>query len=151
MNILVSACLLGVNCRYDGKNHYQKQLEKLAKFYSLIPVCPEQLGGLSTPREPVELKKINGRTQAMTKNNVDLTENFQRGAEEARKIAKMFNCTLAILKSKSPSCGLNQIYSGNFDDNIIEGNGLTAQLLLDEHLSIYTEKSLSLLLQELEI
>lgn len=143
MNILVSACLLGVNCRYDGKNHFQEKLEKLAKIHTVIPVCPEQLGGLPTPREPVELKlNADGKIQAITKDGKIKTKEFQKGAKETSRIAQVMNCEAAILKEKSPSCGTHKIYDGTFQGVLITGHGMTAQALLDMQIPIYTEESM---------
>ena len=125
MNILVSACLLGVCCRYCGDGKPCPAVLALRDRYSLIPVCPEQLGGLPTPRSPVELR--GGR--AVARNGSDCTRQYERGAREALKLAKLFHCSTAILKSRSPACGFGQIYDGTFSGTRVAGNGVAAELL----------------------
>lgn len=122
---LCSACLLGINCRYDGESKPNKKVIALSKKEILIPVCPEQLGGLPTPREPAEQK---GK-KVITKSRRDVTKNFKRGAKEVLKLAKIFNIKEAILKQRSPSCGCGQIYDGTFSGRIIKGEGVTTILL----------------------
>ncbi|SHO51958.1 DUF523 domain-containing protein [Anaerocolumna xylanovorans] len=138
MNILVSACLLGLDCRYCGTGKYLKELEDLKEDFQFIPVCPEQLGGLSTPRSPVELS--DGR--AINKEGEDCTEQFQKGGEEACKLADYFACKAAVLKANSPSCGYGQIYDGSFQGKLIKGDGITAGMLAKKGLRIYTENNL---------
>lgn len=135
MNILVSACLLGVACRYDGKSKGVSKIENLLKTHTLIPICPEQLGGLPTPRFPSE--KLNEKV--INNKGIDVTLEYRKGAEEALKIAKLFNCKIAILKAKSPSCGFGKIYDGSFSKTLIEGNGITAQLLIENGIEVFTE------------
>lgn len=135
MNVLISACLLGVKCRYDGKEKGFAKLKKLPEGINFIPVCPEQLGGLPTPRPPAERrgeKVINSAGK-------DVTENFLRGAEEALGIAKLFRCEYAVLKEKSPSCGTGLIYDGSFGKNLIVGMGLTAELLSQNGIDVMGE------------
>ena len=140
MNILVSACLLGVNCRYDGGSiSVSQELKKLIGQHNLIPICPEQLGGLATPRPPVEL--VNGR--AMTQDACDMTEQFVLGAYETLEIAKLFNCKYAILKERSPSCGSLNIYSGNFDGTLLNGKGLTTKLLRENDMIVLNESQIN--------
>ena len=127
--ILVSACLVGINCKYSGGNNYNQKIFDLVKEGKAIPICPEQLGGLNTPRKPVELKVINGKRYAIDNEDNDLTENFERGALEVLKLAKNLNINKAILQPRSPSCGVNKIYSGNFDNKLVDGNGILAELL----------------------
>jgi uncharacterized protein YbbK (DUF523 family) len=133
---LCSACLLGVKCRYDGKSKPNKKVLELAKKEILIPVCPEQLGGLSTPRKQTEIKK--GRV--ISKNGEDLTNNFQKGAKETFKLAKLYNIEEAILKQKSPSCGNGQVYDGTFSGKVIEGWGITAKMLKKNGIKIISEE-----------
>ena len=135
--ILVSACLLGINCKYNGKNNYHQELLDYLKDKSVIPICPEIYGGLKTPRDPSEIKG----DKVITKEGQDVTENFQRGAEETLKLAKEFNVKKAILKSKSPSCGYGEIYDGTFSDQLIKGNGITAELLKQNGIEILTENN----------
>ncbi|MEM0057485.1 MAG: DUF523 domain-containing protein [Candidatus Bathyarchaeia archaeon] len=135
---LCSACLLGVKCRYDGKSALNKKVVTLLKSEILIPVCPEQLGGLPTPREPAE---VVGK-RVITRSGVDVTENFVRGARETLRIAKMFNIGEAILKQGSPSCGYGRIYDGTFSGKTKEGEGITAALLRKHGIKIITEEDL---------
>lgn len=127
--ILVSACLVGINCKYSGGNNYNQKIFDLVKEGKAIPICPEQLGGLNTPRKPVELKVINGKRYAIDNEGNDFTENFERGALEVLNLAKNLNISKAILQPRSPSCGVNKIYSGNFDNKLVDGNGILAELL----------------------
>ena len=112
MNILVSACLLGASCRYDGASKGDPRLEALrAQGHTLVPVCPEVLGGLPTPRPPAELQK-DGRV--VNREGVDVTAEYRAGAERALKIARAHGCTCGVLKERSPSCGSGQVYDGTF-------------------------------------
>ena len=135
---LCSACLLGIRCRYDGKGKPNGKVIILAKKETLIPICPEQLGGLSTPREQVEIK----RGRAVTKSGKDVTESFKGGAEQVLELAKKLGIKQAILKQRSPSCGYGQIYDGTFSGKVINGNGITASLLKKKGLKIITEEDL---------
>ncbi len=135
MNILISACLLGVNCRYNATGKMIPELEELISKHILIPICPEQLGGLSTPRSPAE---IRGES-VINKDSVDLTAEFIRGAEETLKLAKIYNCKFAILKERSPSCGSGKIYDGTFSKTIVDGDGFTAKLLKENGIKIIGE------------
>ncbi len=135
-NILVSACLLGVNCRYDGGSGRRENVVSLMERYNLIPVCPEQLGGLKTPREPAERQECGSVTD---KNGRDVTEHFKRGAEETLKIAELYGCKRAILKERSPSCGHGIIYDGTFSGTKIPGSGITATLLEENGITVTGE------------
>jgi uncharacterized protein YbbK (DUF523 family) len=135
---LCSACLLGVKCRYNGKDARNKKVMGLLKKEILIPVCPEQLGGLPTPREPAEIR--GGRV--ITKSGIDVTENFKRGAKEVLKIAKLFGISEAILKQGSPSCGCGRIYNGTFSGKTIKGDGVTTALLKKNGIRVITEEDL---------
>jgi uncharacterized protein YbbK (DUF523 family) len=135
----VSACLLGIRCKYDGTSNYSAEaVRRLAERYTLIPVCPEQLGGLTTPRPPAEIQ--NGRV--VTKDGLDVTESFQRGAEETLEIFKLLKLEAAILKEGSPSCGSSLIYDGTFTGVKISGMGLTVRLLRDQGIGVISEKAL---------
>lgn len=123
--ILISACLIGLNCKYNGGNNENSKLVELMKEKDLVPICPEQLGGLKTPRVSAERKQ----EKVITKEGVDVTKEYQKGAEEALKLAKKLNIKKAILKSRSPSCGIDEIYDGTFSHNLVKGDGVTAQLL----------------------
>lgn len=136
--ILVSACLLGTNCKYSGGNNLRKQVLALRDSYHLVPVCPEQLGGLPTPRPPAE----HQGNRVVTKDGQDVTAQYQSGAAEALRLAKLFHCTAAILKARSPSCGLGQIYDGTFSGTLIPAHGTTAQALLDAGIPVYSEEDL---------
>lgn len=125
MKILVSACLLGENCKYNGKNNYSERVVKYLEGHEVIPVCPEVLGGLPTPRDPSEI--VDGVVINCKCVNVD--RQFRKGAEEALRIAKENGIDLAILQSRSPSCGARQIYDGSFTGKLIPGQGVFAQLL----------------------
>lgn len=146
MNILVSACLLGVNCRYNGGGVLQEDLLKLKEKHLLIPVCPEQLGGLPTPRTASEIRG----NRVVTKDSSEVTKHFNSGAEETLKLAKLFDCTYAILKERSPSCGFGKIYDGNFTGTLVAGNGITADLLSKHGITILGESQIPDLLQTLE-
>ena len=135
MKILVSACLLGENCKYSGGNNKCDEIIELGKRHKLIPVCPECFGGLQIPRVPSEIK--NGRVYAKT--GEDLTEAFEDGAEKSLYVAEESGCQLAILKERSPSCGFGEIYDGSFSGKTIQGNGITAQLLYDHGIVILGE------------
>lgn len=137
--ILCSACLLGIKCRYDGKSKPNKKVIKLAKKAILIPVCPEILGGLPTPREPAEQRE----KKVMTKSGKDVTQNFKEGAKQVLKIAKLLGIKEAILKQKSPSCGCGKIYDGTFSGRIIKGDGITAALLKRNKIKVISEEDLS--------
>lgn len=137
MAVLVSACLLGIKCRYDGKSKPSEKVIEFAKKETLIPVCPEQLGGRPTPRNAVEI--LNGKV--IEKNGCDHTDEFLNGAYEVLKIVKTAGCKKAILKAKSPSCGCGKIYDGSFSETLTDGNGITAQLLLENGIEILNENS----------
>lgn len=135
---LVSACLAGVNCTYKETNNICPKVAKLVKNGEAIPVCPEQLGGLPTPREAAELQ--NGKARG--KSGDDYSKEFTKGAEEGVRIAQLADCTEAILKSRSPSCGKGKIYDGTFTKNLIDGNGIFAQKLIDNGISVKTNEDL---------
>lgn len=137
---LISACLLGVNCRYDGKNNKlpDEKLEELKEKYELIPVCAEIYGGLTTPRVPSERR--DGRVYS--KVGVDVTEEFTKGAEAVLYMAKLFGAELAILKENSPSCGSGTIYDGSFSGKLTEGDGVTAELLKKQGITVIGEKKI---------
>jgi len=135
---LCSACLLGIKCRYNGKGKANKKVIELAKQKVLLPVCPEQLGGLATPREPAERR---GK-RVIAKSGKDVTDNFIRGAEQILKLANLLGIKEAILKQKSPSCGSGKIYDGTFSNNLIKGDGVTAALLKKNKIKVITEEDL---------
>ena len=135
---LCSACLLGLSCRYDGKSKPNEKVINLAAKETLIPICPEQLGGLSTPRKPAEQK--NG--QVITEDGDDVSINFESGAKQVLELAKLYDIKSAILKQRSPSCGCGQIYDGTFSRTIIEGDGITTKLLKENGIEVLTEDDL---------
>ncbi len=137
MNIIVSACLLGIKCRYDGTGVKIKELIEAFPNDNLIPVCPEVLGGLPTPRTPAERIGDN----IITKTGNDVTKEYMKGAKEVLKLAKDKECCLAILKERSPSCGCGKIYDGTFTGKLIEGNGVTTELLLKNGITVKGETS----------
>ncbi|HWT74531.1 MAG TPA: DUF523 domain-containing protein [Mobilitalea sp.] len=138
---LVSACLTGYNCRYDGKNSENNKITELVRQGKAIAVCPEQLGGLPTPRACCEIIANNdGTEKVMTKDGLDLIIEFMDGALKTLEIAKAKGIKRAIFKSKSPSCGCGQIYDGTFSGVLIEGNGLAAELLIKNGIEVLTEK-----------
>lgn len=135
---LCSACLLGIECRYDGKSSFNEKVIEMAKNEVLIPVCPEQLGGLPTPREPVELR--DGK--AITKSGKDVTDYLERGARQVLKLAKLFGIKEAIMKQGSPSCGCGRIYDGSFSGRLIEGGGVTTALLKKNGVKVISDEEL---------
>ena len=136
--ILVSACLCGVNCKYNGKNNLNEEMLELLKKGEVLLICPEQMGGLETPRNPSEIKIINNEVKVFMNDGRDVTDNYKKGAEEVLRLAKELNIKKAILKKKSPSCGCGEIYDGTFSGNLIKGNGITAALLLENGIEVET-------------
>lgn len=130
--ILVSACLLGCNCKYSGGHNYNEEVVGYLKSRDYISVCPEELGGLSTPRLPCEI--VNGRV--MNANGEDLSKEFQEGAAKTLAIAKENQVSLAILQARSPSCGVGRIYDGSFSKRLIDGDGLAARQLKEAGIDV---------------
>lgn len=145
---LISACLCGENCKYSGGNNFDERAYKIFKEGKGVLVCPEQLGGLPTPRVPSEisggtgLDVLEGKARVITKDGRDVTEEFIRGAEETLAIAKKYKCHTAIFKAKSPSCGINNIYDGSFSKKLIAGNGVTAEVLVKNGIKVFSEKEI---------
>ena len=138
--VLVSACLLGLACRYDGKaKENPRVLALLEKGVRLVPVCPEQLGGLPTPRPPAEIQR-DGRV--LNRCGADVTAAYLRGAEEALRLAGLYRCQRAVLKARSPSCGKGGVYDGAFAGRLIPGDGIAARLLLERGVRVFTEEEL---------
>ncbi len=125
MKVMVSACLLGDNVKYNGKNNKNDALLAFLKDKDVIKVCPECLGDLKVPRSPSEIQG----NRVINKEGRDVTSNYLKGAEKTLKIAQNENIKVAILKKNSPSCGSQKIYDGTFSNNLIEGEGITAKLL----------------------
>ena len=144
MNILVSACLLGRACRYDGQSKPCDAVIALSKKHNLIPVCPEMDGGLSCPRVPCE--RIGDRV--VNKNGEDKTAEYKKGAEIALETALKNGCKYAIMKAKSPACSSSEIYDGSFSGTLIKGNGVAAELLKNSGITVLTEDMLYLLPKE---
>jgi len=141
MRIFVSACLLGVPCRYDGKSVPHPRVLQLQDCHTLIPFCPECYGGLPTPRVPAEIVG----NQVLTRDGTDVTAQYRRGADCALVLFRQLNCDMAILKEKSPSCGCGQIYDGTFSGRLMPGNGITASLFLENGIPVYGESNFPVL------
>lgn len=135
MRILVSACLLGVACRYDGKSKPHPAVLALQTQHQLIPVCGEIFGGLPTPRTPAE--RVGDRV--LTRDGRDVTAEYIRGAEEVLALARRMGCKVALLKERSPSCGTGEIYDGSFSRTLISGDGVTAALLQKNGIAVFGE------------
>ena len=139
MNILVSSCLLGLDCRYNATSCFSESVAALSGIHTLIPICPEQMGGLPTPRQPLE----RSRGLVIDKDSRDYTAALEKGADEVLRIAKLCNCTHAITKSRSPSCGCGLIYDGTFSRHMTEGNGIAVDKLLAAGIKVTDENHLS--------
>ena len=146
---LISACLLGIRCTWSGDDKYKNdRVTGLSRVETLIPVCPEQLGGLATPRAPQEIQGgtgedvLNGKCKVMNKNGEDITNQFIRGAEETLEIAKRLKAEEFIGNSKSPSCGCGQIYDGSFSGSLVSGDGVTTALLRRNGIRVISEEDL---------
>ena len=137
MRILCSACLLGACCRYNGEGKPSQRVMELLKDHQLVPVCPEQLGGLPTPRPPCEMQ---GDGRVLNRQGDDKSIEFTRGAEEALMLLRLTGCEAALLKARSPSCGKGMIYDGSFSGALKPGNGIFAQKLVNEGITVYTEE-----------
>lgn len=142
MKILISACLLGTPCRYDGASRRHPLIDRLSEKHELIPVCPEVLGGLPTPRTPSE--RVGD--QVLMQDGRDVTENYLSGAAAALALAEEHGCTLALLKARSPSCGSGEIYDGTFSRTLTRRAGVTAELLRANGIAVLSEEDISSLL-----
>jgi|GEM_PF-68413 len=140
--LLVSACLLGENCKYSGGNNRNEQVRALERYFQLIPVCPECFGGLPIPREPSEIRD----GCVVSKSGVDVTAAFADGAEKTLYIAEEENCGLALLKERSPSCGSRFVYDGTFTGTVVPGQGVTAALLAGRGVELFSEETIARLL-----
>lgn len=135
MKVAISACLLGVRCRYDGGDSRNEAAIKQSETDELIPVCPEEAGGLPTPRPPAEIvggdgdAVLNGKAKVITIDGTDVTEAYLKGAYHALKVAQSNGATHVILKARSPSCGCGEIYDGTFSGRLTSGDGVTTALL----------------------
>lgn len=154
MKILVSACLLGEPVRYDGGAKLVAGIARLAAKHQLIAFCPEVAGGLPVPRDPAEitgsaipiLQRRGGGV--LTPEGKDVTDAFRQGAEAALELCRTHGIEAAILKERSPSCGVHQIYDGTHQGRVIAGSGLTAELLREHGIRLYTEEDYEQLLEE---
>ena len=140
--LIVSACLMGIGCRYDGESRGREDLSRLAEKYTLIPVCPEIYGGLPTPRTPAEI--VGARV--LTRDGRDVTAEYERGAAAALKIAEITGAKKALLKERSPSCGTGSVYDGTFTGALRPGDGVAAALLRRAGLSLFGESDIPELL-----
>ncbi len=146
MVLLISGCLFGLSCRYDGrcKPLPEEILQQLQKQFQLVPICPEQLGGLPTPRPPAE-RRNDG---FFLKDGTDVTQAYLRGGKEACKIAKQLQCTLALLKERSPACGSIEIYDGSFSEKVCLGKGAAAECLEKNGVQVFGESQIPQLLSQ---
>ena len=135
---LCSACLLGIRCRFDGQSKPDPKVMALARKEVLIPVCPEQLGGLPTPRNPAEQR--GGKV--ITQIEDDVTEQYRKGAEDVLAIAYILGIKEAAFKQRSPACGVGKIYDGTFSERIVKGDGVTTALLKKNKISVISEEDL---------
>lgn len=136
--ILISACLLGTPCRYDGKTSSCPAVEELRKKYDLIPFCPEVEGGLPTPR----LKSEIHYDRVINEEKKDVTKHFNLGADKALKASQFFGIDIAILKEASPSCGVHKIHNGRFDGKLVDGEGVTTRLLKKNGIAVYSDEEI---------
>jgi len=145
---IVSSCLAGLKTRYDGTDKFCARVKEMIEKGIAIPFCPEQGGGLPTPRTPAEIvggdgwDVLKGKARVVNRDGEDVTREFIRGAEQMLGLARIFGATKAVIKSLSPSCGVGAIYDGTFSGNIIEGDGVAAALLKEAGLEVITEKEL---------
>lgn len=138
MKYMVSACLMGKNCKYDGTNNKNDKIIEFLKDKEYVLVCPEQLGGLPTPRIPSEIQG----NKVFNKEGKDVTMEYNLGAEKALLICKKEKCDCCILKSKSPSCGCGSIYDGTFSKTLIKGDGVTTRLLKENNIKVINSDEL---------
>ena len=144
--LLISACLLGLSCRYDGKSVPAADVTALERYFTLVPVCPEIYGGLPTPRLPAE--RVGERV--LRCDGADVTEEYRRGARAALELCRLLHIRVACLKEKSPSCGHGRIYDGTHSGTLTDGDGVTAELLLQAGVRVCGESGIPALLRERE-
>ncbi|MCK8825133.1 DUF523 domain-containing protein [Fuchsiella alkaliacetigena] len=153
--IMVSSCLLGFDCKYNGENNENEQVLQLFERMQLIPVCPESLAELPTPRPPAEIQGgdgsdvLAGEAKVVDKQNRDLTSEFIEGAYQALQQARANGANLAILKARSPSCANKQIYAGKFNGELKEGLGVTAALFEKNGIQVYSEEEINEVLKKI--
>lgn len=139
--ILVSACLAGLCCRYDGRDNEVAWVRELVASGQALPFCPEQLGGLATPREPSEIRREDfGACKIFSRDGRDLTDAFLAGAREGLKLAELVGARTAILKERSPSCGVRRVYSGRFEGVLVPGEGVTSSLFRARGIMVFSEE-----------
>ena len=142
--ILISACLVGDKVKYDGKSNYNDKIKLLLEKYELVPFCPEVEGGLSTPRKPSERVKDRVKME----DGRDVTRQYEKGAELATNICLYLGIKIAILKEKSPSCGSHKIYDGSFSHKLVDGQGVTTELLRKKGIKVISEDEIDTLLTD---
>ena len=142
--ILISACLVGDKVKYDGRSNYNDRVKLLLEKYELVPFCPEVEGGLKTPRMPSERVKDRVKMQ----DGRDVTRQYEKGAELAANICLYLGIKIAILKENSPSCGSHKIYDGSFSHKLIDGQGVTAELLRKKGIKVISEDEIDTLLTD---
>lgn len=143
--LLISACLTGRNCKYNGGNNYKEEIEQLASLFEFVLICPEMDGGLPVPRIPSEIT-LN---HVINKEGVNVTNEYQKGARIALNKAKDLNIKYALLKEKSPSCGVHYIYDGSFTSKLIEESGVTSKLLKENGIKVFSDNEITDLIKEL--
>jgi uncharacterized protein YbbK (DUF523 family) len=142
--ILISACLIGDKVRYDGRSNYTPLIKQLMEKYELIPFCPEVEGGLLVPRNPSEQKNH----KVFDNKGKEVTAYFEKGAELAYNICLYLNIRIAILKERSPSCGVHQVYDGSFSGKLVNGMGVTAKYLKQKGVAVFNEEEILSLLNQ---
>jgi len=143
--LLISACLMGDNVKYDGGNNLIEELEELSKKFEFIPVCPEVMGGMTIPRMPCEITSFNP-LKIENEFGINMADHFLDGARQTLALAQQHGVKYALLKSNSPSCGNKNIYDGTFSGKLIEQSGVTAKFLLDHGIKVYNEDEICQLL-----
>ena len=144
--IIVSACLLGENCKYSGGNNKDEKVIALSQDFELIPVCPECFGGLPIPRTASEIDMHQGGQRVLSAEGEDRTAAFQAGAQRCVEIAREEGCTLAVMKAKSPSCGSGQVYDGTFSGTLVPGDGIATRYLTLAGVRVISENDVESLL-----
>lgn len=145
--ILVSSCLLGYNCKYNGLNNYITDITKILDKYEIIPFCPEVEGGLKVPRDPCEYRNYK-KMKIISKNKVYYTKNFKKGAKKGLRVIKKNNISLCLLKEKSPSCSKYYVYNGDFSNTLVKGSGIFTRLIqkkFEDKVKIFNENEINML------